>query len=122
VHASRGSAEGYATIHYRRPAGDYGDATSSDFNDFWGLHVWTGAATETEWTAPLKPVGEDGFGLVFRVDLAAGATQLNYILHRGDTKDPGPDQSLDLAATGHEIWQIQDAIVDNPHLVPTRAP
>ena len=36
VYASRGAAEDFATIHYRRPAGDYGDPTSADFNDFWG--------------------------------------------------------------------------------------
>jgi glycosidase len=122
VHPSRGAAEGFATIHYRRPAGDYGDPSSSDADDFWGLHVWTGAAAETPWTAPLQPVGQDGFGLVFRIDLAPGATRLDYILHRGDTKDPGPDQSLDLVATGHEVWQLQAADPDNPHLIPTRAP
>jgi hypothetical protein len=49
VHPSRGEADDFATIHYRRPAGDYGDPTSTDFNDFWGLHVWTGAATEAPW-------------------------------------------------------------------------
>ena len=26
--------------------------------------------------------------------LFEGATELNYILHRGDEKDPGPDQTL----------------------------
>ena len=46
VHPSRGAAEDFATIHYRRPAGDYGDATSTDFNDFWGLHVWAGAVPQ----------------------------------------------------------------------------
>ena len=25
--------------------GDYGDPTSDDFNDFWGLHIWAGAAS-----------------------------------------------------------------------------
>jgi glycosidase len=113
VHGSRGAAEGYATIHYRRPDGDY---------DGWGLHVWTGAATPTEWTSPLLPVGHDGFGAIFRIDLAAGATQLNYILHRGDTKDPGPDQSLDLTTTGHEVWQLQSADPDDPYLIPHRSP
>ena len=31
-------------FHYHRPAGDYGDYTSNDFNDFWGLHTWNAAA------------------------------------------------------------------------------
>ena len=37
---SWGHATDTATSHYRRPAGDYGDYNSSDYNDFWGLHTW----------------------------------------------------------------------------------
>ena len=113
VHPSRGAAEDFATIHYRRPAGDY---------DGWGLHVWTGAATETEWTAPLVPTGTDAFGVEFRVDLIDGADQLAYILHQGDTKDPGPDQALVFAADGHEVWQLQGADPDDPYVAPARGP
>jgi Bacterial pullanase-associated domain len=120
VHPSRGAAEDFATIHYRRPAGDYGDPTSGDFADFWGLHVWTGAAAETVWTDPLRPVGEDVFGIEFRVDLADGADQLAYILHRGDLKDPGPDQFLVFDAYGHEVWQLQGADPENPYVAPPR--
>ena len=118
VYPSRGAAEDFATIHYRRPAGDYGDPTSLDFNDFWGLHVWTGAAAETPWTDPLRPVGTDVFGIEFRIDLADGAGQLNYILHRGDTKDPGPDQSLAFSQYGHEVWQLQAANPELPYVAP----
>ena len=47
-------------IHYHRADGDYGDYTSSDFTDFWGLHVWTGAPTETAVDhARCKPVRVD---------------------------------------------------------------
>ncbi len=122
AHPSRGAAEGYATIHYRRPAGDYGDPTSADFADFWGLHVWTGAATETVWTDPLRPVATDTFGVTFRVDLADGADQLAYILHRGDTKDPGPDQFLVFGTDGHEVWQLQGADPTRPYVAPVRGP
>ncbi len=118
VHPSRGAAEDFATIHYRRPAGDYGDPTSADFNDFWGLHVWTGAASEPPWTSPVRPVGQDVFGAEFQVDLAEGAGQLAYILHRGDTKDPGPDQFLDFATYGHEVWQLQGADPERPYVAP----
>ena len=120
VYPSRGAAEDFATIHYRRPAGDYGDPTSTDFNDFWGLHVWTGAATEPPWTDPVRPVGQDVFGLEFRVDLADAADQLAYILHRGDTKDPGPDQFLVFDSFGHEVWQLQGADPEQPYVAPTR--
>ena len=43
VYESRGAAEDFALLHYRRPAGDYGDYASSDFNQFWGVHTWNGA-------------------------------------------------------------------------------
>jgi hypothetical protein len=120
VYDSRGAAEDFAVIHYRRPASDYGDAASSDFNDFWGLHVWTGAVTEPPWTDPVRPVGQDVFGLEFRVDLVDGADQLAYILHRGDTKDPGPDQFLVFDSFGHEVWQLQGADPEHPYVAPTR--
>ena len=120
VSPSRGAAEDFATIHYHRPAGDYGDPSSADFNDFWGLHVWTGAVTEPPWTDPVRPVGQDVFGLVFRIDLVDGADQLAYILHRGDTKDPGPDQFLVFANYGHEVWQVQGADPERPYVAPLR--
>ena len=107
VHRSRGAAEDFATIHYRRPAADYGDPTSADFEDFWGLHVWTGAATETAWDSPLRPIGQDD--------------QLAYILHRGDTKDPGPDQFLVFDTYGHEVWQPEGADPEKPYVAPPAA-
>jgi glycosidase len=120
VYPSRGAAEDYAVIHYRRPAGDYGDPASTDFTEFWGLHVWTGAATETVWTEPLRPAGQDTYGVEFRIDLVDGADQLAYILHRGDTKDPGPDQFLVFDTYGHEVWQLQGADPENPYVSPLR--
>ncbi|WSQ71129.1 pullulanase-type alpha-1,6-glucosidase [Streptomyces xinghaiensis] len=86
-----------AVIHYQRPGGDY---------DGWGLHTWTGAAEPTEWSKPLEPVRKDAFGATFEVPLAEGATSLSYILHKGDEKDLPSDQSLDLAAHGHEVWRL----------------
>jgi hypothetical protein len=52
--------------------------------------------------------------------LADGADQLAYILHRGDTKDPGPDQFLVFDAYGHEVWQVQGADPENPYVAPPR--
>jgi glycosidase len=118
VHPSRGAAEDVATIHYRRPAGDYGDPASTDFNDFWGLHVWEGAVPQPVWTDPVRPVGQDTFGIEFQVPLVDGAGQLAYILHRGDTKDPGPDQFLVFDAYGHEVWQLEGADPERPYVAP----
>ena len=104
LYASRAAAEGRAVIHYHRPDGDYGDATSANFTDFWGLHVWEGAQNPTDWPQPLRPARQDGFGSVFEVDLVDDAARLAYILHRGDTKDLPDDQFLDLIEVGHEVW------------------
>ncbi len=108
-----------AIIHYHRTDGGYGDPASADFNDFWGLHVWTGAANPNlSWQEPLKPAGFDRFGPYFAVPLADDATELTYILHRGDTKDPGPDQSLQVNQNGYAVWQLENADPENPYILP----
>ncbi|MFF9145479.1 pullulanase-type alpha-1,6-glucosidase [Streptomyces sp. NPDC014861] len=86
-----------AVLHYQREDGNY---------DGWGLHLWTGAAQPTDWSKPLLPARVDAYGAVYEVPLAEGATTLSYILHKGDQKDLPTDQSLDLAATGHEVWLL----------------
>ncbi|MEV2237918.1 pullulanase-type alpha-1,6-glucosidase [Micromonospora sp. NPDC049891] len=89
--------EGVAVIHYHRPDGDY---------DGWGLHLWDGAATPTDWAKPMPPTRTDSFGAEFRVPLAEGATGLSYIIHRGDEKDLPQDQRLDFADAGREVWLL----------------
>ncbi|MER7958533.1 pullulanase-type alpha-1,6-glucosidase [Streptomyces sp. NPDC096030] len=86
-----------AVLHYKRADGDHAG---------WGLHTWTGAANPTDWSRPLEPVRTDAYGAVYEVPLAAGATSLSYILHKGDEKDLPSDQSLDLKADGHEVWLL----------------
>ncbi|MDH2424921.1 pullulanase-type alpha-1,6-glucosidase [Sphaerisporangium sp. TRM90804] len=97
VHPTRAAAENVAVVHYHRPDGNYDD---------WGLHVWGGAANPTEWAAPVRPAGTDGFGVYYRVPLAEGATSLSYIIHKGDEKDLPDDQSLDVTTAGHEVWRL----------------
>ncbi|MEV0429158.1 pullulanase-type alpha-1,6-glucosidase [Micromonospora sp. NPDC050495] len=99
-----------AVIHWRKADGDYAG---------WGLHLWDGAATPTDWGSPLMPEKIDAYGAVFRVPLAAGATGLSYIVHRGDTKDQPDDQRLDLATAGPEVWLL--AGVKGRLLPPTTA-
>jgi hypothetical protein len=96
------------------------DPTSSDFNDFWWLHVCPVAATEPPRTDPVRPVGEDVFGIEFRVDLMYGADQLAHILHRGDTKDPGPDQFVVFDSFGHGVWQLKGSDPEHPYVAPPR--
>jgi pullulanase-type alpha-1,6-glucosidase len=122
LHRTRSAALNVATVHYHRPAGDYGDATAPNFSEFWGMHVWIGAAAPNpSWDRPIRPARRDGFGLVFEVPLAADATGLAHIIHRGDEKDPGPDMFLDLAQDGHEVWQLQGAEPERPYVLPIRA-
>jgi pullulanase-type alpha-1,6-glucosidase len=119
IHGTRAAAENVAVIRYHRPDGDYGDPNSSDFNDYWGLHVWAGAASPNPaWQQPVKPSGLDSFGPYWEVPLTAGADGLAYIIHRGDNKDPGPDQFLDIDTYGHEVWQLQGADPAAPYLLP----
>ena len=121
IYPSRGAAENVAYLHYHRDDGDYGDPTSSNYNDFWGMHVWTGAAEPLPtWTDPLRWESLDTFGPLFRVPLVDEATQLAYIIHRGDEKDPGPDQFLVLDKWGYEVWQLEGespVSPEEPHYV-----
>ncbi len=117
IYTQRGAAEGFATIHYHRPAGDYGDYTSDNYNDFWGLHTW-GDTNDPGWTTPRKPVNFDIFGPVFEVELFDNAQQIGYILHRGDEKDPGPDLFLEFGTWGYEVWQQQGADPESPYILP----
>ena len=118
VYTQRGGAEDYAILHYRRPARDYGDPTSSNYADFWGMHVWLDTTNNVQWTNPLRPMEQDKFGLVFKVDLTENAQQIGYIFHRGDEKDPGPDQFLTFADKGYEVWQLQGADPEDPYILP----
>jgi hypothetical protein len=118
VYTQQGAADDFALLHYRRPAGDYGDYTSANFNDFWGLHVWGDTTNSVSWDNPLRPITQDSFGVVFKVDLTATAQQIGYIFHRGDEKDPGPDQFLIFSDKGYEVWQLQGADPEEPYVRP----
>ncbi|HCT80109.1 MAG TPA: DUF3372 domain-containing protein, partial [Micromonosporaceae bacterium] len=88
---------GTAVLHYRRADNNYAG---------WGLHLWDGAATPTEWTNPMQPTGVDSYGAYWNVPLAAGAAGLSYIVHKGDEKDLPNDQRLDFGVFGREAWLL----------------
>lgn len=89
--------EGHARIHYHRPRGGYAG---------WGLHVWGDTQEKVEWTSPLPPTGQDDFGLYWDVRLSEDAQEVGFIIHKGDTKDPGPDMFLHPQEDGDEIWVV----------------
>lgn len=78
-----------ALIHYHRPDGDYVG---------WRLHVWGGGMVpemyNRKWDDPCQPDGRDVFGLYWRVPLIDPTRELWFIVHKGDLKDPGPDQKF----------------------------
>jgi pullulanase len=43
---------------------------------------------------------------------------MGYIFHRGDDKDPGPDQILKFSEYGYEVWQLQAADPEAPYVLP----
>lgn len=89
-------AAGTVRINYYRPDGKY---------DGWGLHLWDGAKTPTEWTKPFAQTGQSSYGAYWDVPTAAGWTKLNFIVHRGDDKDPGPDMSV-TDNTLNQVWVV----------------
>jgi pullulanase len=83
-------------VYYQRPDADYSG---------WGLHTWGDVVQETQWTAPLQPVGVDpDLGQAFLINVKPAAARVNIIVHKGDTKDPGPDMGWDLATLGDIVF------------------
>ncbi len=88
---------GFARIHYYRPDAQYSG---------WGLHVWGDADVSVTWTDPMEPTGEDPMGLYWDIPLVDGADEVGFIIHKGDTKDPGPDMFYRPETHGDEIWIV----------------
>jgi pullulanase len=85
-----------ARINYYRPDGKY---------EGWGLHVWEDTTKPTEWTAPLNQTGKNDFGVYWDVPMKTDWKNLNFIIHKGDEKDPGPDMTLP-AEKGNQAWIV----------------
>ncbi len=85
-----------ARINYYRPDGKY---------DGWGLHVWEDTTKPTEWAAPLNQTGKNDFGVYWDVPMKPDWKKLNFIVHKGDEKDPGPDMSL-TAEKSNQAWVV----------------
>jgi pullulanase len=90
-------------VYYYRPDGEYTGFT---------LHAWNNdtcngyaqfaepgeAGAGTDWTAGLEPTGtDDNYGAYWLFETKTGATCANFIVHKGDTKDPEADQQLPLS-------------------------
>ena len=94
---------GSIRIHYFRPDGNYLGWTIYAFGD----------TTEPNnfGAGPVVVTGSDGFGAYFDVGVTSGAANVGIILHKGNTKDPGPNEFADPATQGNEYWQLSGSNV-----------
>ncbi|MCA1829676.1 MAG: pullulanase-type alpha-1,6-glucosidase [Myxococcales bacterium] len=88
----------------------------------WGLHLWGDQVTNTQWGSPLQAAGADvDLGDGFLIDIKPGAPAGNcrtgkicFIVHNGDTKDPGPDMSWDRSALGDIVFVTSGSATITP--------
>ena len=110
-------------LYYKRPDGNYTG---------FGLHLFPLDPAGPSWTnfntpGEYLPEGiDETYGAYFRIGLpqnvspaysanpgpaAAFPTVLGFIIHKGDTKDPGPDQFIRIAEDGNVLF-VQSGIND----------
>ena len=92
-------AAGNVRLHYQRPDGNY---------EGWGLHIWGDgyAGPEVLWSAAVPLTGLDGYGAYWDLPYHEGVGDLNFIIHRGDEKDPNPDRSFPDPDQNKEFWSV----------------
>ncbi len=112
---------GYARIHYHRTDGKYAG---------WGLYTWNASTENNSWcTSEVAATGNDGFGVYFDVSIdptqGTPAGALNFIINNcatGGTKDPGPNQSVQVTQSNQawvlsgdaDVFTTQPLIGDGP--------
>ena len=91
--------EGHNRLHYHRYDSDY---------QGWGLHVWGRgyAGNPVSWTSPLEISGFDQYGAYWDIPYNEGAGDLNFIIHRGDDKDPEMDRVYPRPDQNKQIWAV----------------
>ena len=89
-----------ATLHYFRPAGDYGDQDTG-----WGLHMWGDAVdpavlAQIAWDNPWPWTRIEGGWAEYDIPLVDDTKPVNFIMHLPngdsvpDTREPGGDRSF----------------------------
>jgi glycosidase len=102
-----------ATLHYLRPAGDYGDPPG----DGWGLHMWGDAVdpavlSQIAWDNPWPRTGVTDGWADYEIPLVDDTKPVNFIMHLpgGDsvptTREPGGDRSF-VPLQANEVWIVQ---------------
>jgi len=91
----------------------------------WGVHLFPQDPATGEWTTWPEPHPYEGvdpvWGAYFRIalpgkespaysanpaDLSEFPNRLGFIIHNGDTKDPGPDQTIEIAEDGTSVFVV----------------
>jgi pullulanase len=97
------------TIHYQRKDGNYTG---------WGLHLWGHGLADSEkatvvdgvpstlWAEPRQFEGADDFGRYGKIKLSDAGKVLNFLIHKGSTKDISQDRGF-VPSQAQEIWLIQ---------------
>ena len=101
------------TLHYFRPAGDYGEPLASG----WGLHMWGEAVdpallAQIAWDRPWPRTRVEGGWAEYDIPLVDDTKPVNFIMHlpSGDsvpmTREPGGDRSF-LPINSPNVWIVQ---------------
>ncbi len=98
-------------VHYFRPDGNYTGWTIYAFFDTTEPNNFPGG--------PVQVTGRDSFGAYFDVGVTANATNVGLILHKGDLKDPGPNQYVNPSTQGREFWELSGSDVLSTTQPPT---
>jgi hypothetical protein len=101
-----------ATLHYLRPAGDYGDPPEAG----WGLHMWGDAVDPAilpiDWAKPWPRSGVTDGWADYVIPLVDDTKPVNFIMHlpSGDTvpttREPGGNRSF-VPLQANEVWIVQ---------------
>ncbi len=102
----------HVRIHYFRPDGNYLGWTVYAFGD-------TTEDTSNFNGGPVQVAGRDGFGALFDVGVTSTAQNVGIIIHKSNTKDPGPNEFIDPATQGNEFWQLSGSNVLHTTQPPT---
>ncbi len=89
----------HVRIHYFCPDGNHLGWTVYAFGD-------TTEDTSNFNRGPVKVTGQDSFGAYFDLDITSAAQNVAIIIHKGNVKDPGPNDFLDPATQGIKYWQL----------------
>ena len=102
--ASSNPPEGSVAINYNRCDGKY---------DNWGIHLFQRgpggpAIAGVSWALPVEPSGKTDFGVYWHVKLSEFPdNKVNYIIHKGDSKEQGGKDMQFNGGTNKEIWVLQ---------------